>query len=407
MNGKQCAGVGRLASRHASTSITHRSALVTLKQPLLTGACWLLGLALRPWARPRPLPPAVRRILLIRPCCLGDVLLTTAAVRALGAALPGARLDYLTGRAAAPGLANNPHLATIIDLPAGPRDVLHLLRQLRAARYDLAVIFDRAPQWPLLALLAGIPVRAGLDSRHRGLGLTHRVRPAAGQHEGALALALVQALGLPAGEPTEEYAPSARARERAAALLAEVAPRRPRVLLHPAGGVNPGMTLLAKRWPPERFAALVARLAAAGATPILTGGPADRAVVNAVLAALPAGTPPPANLAGRLDLDGHAALAAQCDLYIGHDSGPTHLAAAVGTPTVVIFGPTDPAVYAPPGPHVRVVWRGARLDPAIDLRRRRPDATAILAVSVDDVWAAAVALLPALAKTPATPGAGG
>jgi heptosyltransferase-2 len=386
--------------------MAQRRWLSALKQPLLTMACWLLGLVLRPWARPRPVPPAVRRVLLVRPCCLGDVLLTTAAVRALGAALPGARLDYLTGPAGAPGLANNPHLAAIIDLPAGPRGALRLLGRLRAARYDLAVIFDRAPQWPLLALLAGIPVRAGLDSRYRGLGLTHRVRPAPGQHEGALALAVVRALGLPAGDPTEEYAPSAGARARAAALLAEVAPRRPRVLLHPAGGVNAGMTLLAKRWPPERFAALVARLAAAGATPVLTGGPADRAAVDAVLAALPAGTPPPADLAGRLDLDGHAALAAQCDLYIGHDSGPTHLAAAVGTPTVAIFGPTDPAVYAPPGAHVRVVWRGARLDPAIDLRRRRPDEAAILAVSVDDVWAAAVALLPVLAGTPAAPGAG-
>ena len=257
----------------------------------------------------------------------------------------------------------------------------------------------------LLALLAGVPVRAGLDSRHRGLGLTHRVRPWPGAHEGRLAAEVVRALGLPVTDIAEEYVPSAAGRARAAALLAQHAPGRPRVLLHPGGAVNPGMTLLAKRWPPDRFAALVARLVAAGATPLLAGGPGDHDAVAAVLAALPPGTPPPPDLSGHLDLDGHAALAAQCDLYIGHDSGPTHLAAAPGTPTVVIFGPTDPAVYAPPGDHVRPVWRGARLDPAIDLRERVPDEQAILAVGVDDVWAAAVALLPALAHAATAPGA--
>ena len=268
----------------------------------------------------------------------------------------------------------------------------------------MALVFDRAPQWALLAFLAGIPVRAGLDSLHRGLGLTHRIRPAPGQHEGDLAAAVVRSLGLPVDDLTEEYAPSAAGRARAAELLARAATSLPRVALHPAGGVNPGMTLLAKRWPPERFAALIARLTAAGATPILTGAPTDREVAAAVLAALPPDAPRPVDLTGQLDLDGHAALAAQCDLYIGHDSGPTHLASAVGTPTVVIFGPTSPTVYAPPGAHVRPVWRGARLDAAIDLRQRQADSAAILAVTVDDVWAAAVDLLPALATTATRPG---
>jgi ADP-heptose:LPS heptosyltransferase len=385
--------------------IAHCSLLIALKQPALTAICWLLGAALGPWSRRRPLPPTVQRAVFIRPCCLGDVLLTTAAVRAVAEALPAAQLDYLVGRAAAPGLINNPRLAEAIELAPGPRGYLAALRRLRAGRYDLALVFDRAPQWALLPFLAGVPVRAGLDSLHRGLGLTHRVRPAAGQHEVDLAAGVVRALGLPVADLTEEYAPSAAGRARAADLLAEAAPNRPRVALHPAGGVNPGMTLLAKRWPPERFAALIARLGAAGATPILTGAPADRGVADAVLAALPPDAPRPLDLTGRLDLDGHAALAAQCDLYVGHDSGPTHLATAVGTPTVVIFGPTSPAIYAPPGAHVRPVWRGARLDAAIDLRRQRADVDAILAVTVDDVWAAAVDLLPALATTPARPGA--
>src|SRR5262245_9173990 len=99
------------------SGITHHASRISgAKQPALTAACWLLGAALGPWSRPRPLPPVVRRAVFIRPCCLGDVLLTTAAVRAAAEALPGARLDYLVGRSAAPGLANNPRLAEVTDL---------------------------------------------------------------------------------------------------------------------------------------------------------------------------------------------------------------------------------------------------------------------------------------------------
>lgn len=373
-----------------------------LKQPLLTALCAVLSLALRPLARPRPLPTAVGRALLMRPCCLGDVLLTTAAVRAVALAWPDARLDYLVGSAAAAGLAHSARLSRLIDAPAGVGAYLRLVRQLRRDHYDVALVFDRAPQWSLLALVAGIPVRAGFDSRWRGLGLTHRVTPHAGQHEAELAAGVVRSLGLPVADLREEYQPSAAGRARAAALLATLPPG-PRVVLHPGGGVNSGMTLLAKRWPAPRFAALIDLLAAAGAMPILVGGVTDRAVVDAVLAALPSRVTA-TDLAGRLDLDAHAALAVACDLYIGHDSGPTHLAAAAGAPVVAIFGPTDPGVYAPLGDHVRVVWRGARQDLALDLRDRHADEAAILAVTVDDVWLAAVELLPGLATTVTRPG---
>ncbi|MCC6626716.1 MAG: glycosyltransferase family 9 protein [Chloroflexi bacterium] len=373
-----------------------------LKQPLLTALCAVLSLALRPLARPRPLPASVGRALLMRPCCLGDVLLTTAAVRALALAWPDARLDYLVGSAAAAGLAHNPRLSRLIDAPAGVVAYLRLAQQLRRDHYDVAFVFDRAPQWSLLALLIGVPVRAGFDSRWRGLGLTHRVTPHVGQHESELAAGVVRSLGLPVADLREEYQPSAAARVCAAALLAPLPPGL-RVMLHPGGGVNSGMTLLAKRWPAPRFAALIDRLAAAGATPILVGAAADRAVVDAVLAELPSRITA-TDLAGRLDLDAHAALAAACDLYIGHDSGPTHLAAAAGAPVVAIFGPTDPGVYAPPGDRVRVAWRGARQDPALDLRDRHADEAAILAVTVEDVWLAAVELLPGLATNVTRPG---
>jgi heptosyltransferase-2/heptosyltransferase-3 len=373
-----------------------------LKQPLLTAVCAVLSLVLRPWSGAVPLPSPVRRVLVVRPCCLGDVLLTTATIRAVAQAWPGVHLDYLVRDAAAAGLANNPYVARAVIAPPGLAAVLRLAWQLRRDRYDAALVLDRAPLSSLVALVAGARVRAGLDSRWRGLGLTRRVVPRPGEHEAALAARVAGVLGVPVDDLRAEYHPSAAGHGRATALLPAAAPG-PRVVVHPGGGVNAGMVMLAKRWPPECFATLVTRLAAAGATTVVAGAAGDREAVDALVAALPPGVTV-VDLAGELDLDAHAALASRCDLYIGHDSGPTHLAAATGTPTVVIFGPTDPGVYAPPGDHVRVVWRGARLDSAIDLRRQRVDASAILAVTVDDVWQAVVDLAPALLSAATQPG---
>lgn len=383
-----------------SSSGTRPPGQVGFKEPAITLICRLLEVLLSPWTRPNTLPAHPRRAVIIRPCCLGDILLTTAAVRALAEALPTTRLDYLTGAAARAGLVNNPHLTEIIELTSGPGGYLAALRRLRARRYDLALVLDRAPHWALLTWLAGIPIRAGLDSLHRGLGLTHRVRPQPGQHEARLAQAVVASLGLPIGDAREEYRPSPAAQDRIAAWLGQTNPARPLVVIHPAGGINQGMTMLAKRWPAERFAELINLLQRGGATVVLTGASSDRSVLESIQAALPPDGRRPCDLAGQLNLDEHAALAAAADLYIGHDSGPTHLAAATGTPTVAIFGPTDPGTYAPPGDHVLVVWHGAWLDPAIDLRDRVVDASAILAVRVGDVWQAVLTFLPDLTTRP-------
>ena len=130
----------------------------------------------------------------------------------------------------------------------------------------------------------------------------------------------------------------ALARERAAALVG----REPRVIaLHASGG------RAIKQWPSERFADAAARVAREyDATLVLTGTPGDRPIVDAVRAKLPDDVAV-IDLAGELELPILGAVLERCLVFVTGDTGPMHLAAAVGTPTVAVFGPSDPARYAP------------------------------------------------------------
>ena len=158
-------------------------------------------------------------------------------------------------------------------------------------------MLDRSPLLGLLAWLTGARVRAGLDSGGRGFALTHRVPcpPDAARHEVAWYLDVVRVLGVPADPATRmEFTPTPGDVMEATALFTELGlptDRRRLVALHTGGGSNPGMQLAAKRWAPDRWAAVLARLLAAdaGAQVLLLGGPGteDRAAAAAIRAALP------------------------------------------------------------------------------------------------------------------------
>ena len=124
--------------------------------------------------------------------------------------------------------------------------------------------------------------------------------------------------------------------------------------------IHPGSGSAAKNWPDERWQELMARL---DAPILLVLGEAERERWTApLLAQFSSPHRHRREIADRLPLSALAAALRQCRLFLGHDSGVSHLAAAVGRPCVLLFGPTDPAMWAPPGTHVRVIRRGATLD---------------------------------------------
>lgn len=331
----------------------------------------------------------------MRRCCFGDVLLTTPLLAALDAAFPAAQITYATGAWSRAALDGNPHVDRVLTLPGPmrPGTWLALVRRLRSRRFDLAVIPERSPLPQVLAAAARIPRRVGLDSGGRGFALTDPVPVTGVRHETDRALDLANALRLavPPRHPT--YSPSEASREKVTELLDAHAITDPFIVVHPGGGDNPGVSMPTKRWPPERFAATAAALARTYAHQVVvTGGPADVNAARACAAAMPL---PVLNLAKRLTWDEHAALAERARLYLGNDSGATHLAVAVGAPTVVVFGPTDPAMYGPLDGVSEAVWSTECAEAAErgDLTRARGSDRCIDSITVDQVAAAAARVI--------------
>lgn len=331
---------------------------------LTVGLARAASLPFRLRSRRAFIPP--RKALILKPCCLSQVLLATPLLAALSDAYPGAQFDWAVSSYARPAIAANKRLSELVDsgrvgLPgASWSDARALIAILRARQYDTAFIPSRSSVLSFIAWRAGIPQRVGLSTGGRGFAHTVIVGPPPGeQHAAAIYLSLARALGIDAPAHVEFYS-SDRARTLMTALLVDEVDwlgDAPLVLLHPGGGRNPFRQDDTRLWPAGRFARLGNHLVRQhNARLLIVGDEADapRAAEVAGLISAPA-----VNLAGRLTLAELGALAEMADLYVGNDAGPTHVAAAVGCPTLAIFGPTNPAVSGPYATRGRVIslWR--------------------------------------------------
>ena len=250
------------------------------------------GRLLRFGARTRAVnPAAVRSIVVIKPCCLGDLLLATPALAALRAAYPHASISLAVSAWARPAVENNPHIDTIVDCEGFTgrhwrrwSAYRRFSKTLRAGAYDLAIVLDRSLFASLAAWRAGIPLRVGIDSGGRGFSLTTRVPWNQIRHETDLYLDVVRAGGAPVSVAEQPfYRPAPVHRTFAARVFEEWAlrDRGPVVVIHPGGGSNPGMKLAAKRWPAGRYAALADRLVdSIGAQVVVVGHPEDAPVAR-------------------------------------------------------------------------------------------------------------------------------
>ena len=378
------------------------------------------------------------RVLVLKPCCLGDVVFATPLLRELRRALPEAHLTFAVGTHSRPAVANNPTLDDLLDTgPVGSgrftvRAYVALVRRLRARRFDACLVLERSAVLALIPWLAGIPVRVGIDSGGRGFSLSVAVPARPTRPESELYLDLLRAMG---GRPRSgelEYVPSTPAIERIERLMRErLPPSRPFVVLHGAGGINPGMALPRKRWPAESFRSLADRIVQAGATVVLVGSPEDRvdgrvgewasgrrdarlghrADDGSAEARKGAKVPEPGpdpfrdlfasfrdlrgpdatpivDLVGELTLDELAALARRAVAYVGNDSGPSHLAEAAGANVVMLFGPSDPVTYGPRGRRAVALTAGLWCSPCFENGRVAPCANVLCmrSISVERVW---------------------
>jgi lipopolysaccharide heptosyltransferase II len=288
-------------------------------------------------------PASYRRILISRMKFIGDVVLTTPVIRSLRGAFPSAYIAYMADAQASCLLEQNPCLDEIIAFdftrPAW-REQLRVASLLRRRRFDLAIDLFGNPRSALLTYLSGAQTRVGLDRPGRGRLFTVRVRDAAGPKTAiAFYMQFLRAIGVPQTSARTEIFLTDDERAVARRLLAGVIEGS-----RPVVGLHPGATWPAKRWLPERFAEVAGEVRERlGAEVILTAGPNDQEVVRAVQQGLK--TPLP--VFADLPLRGLAALLGQCAAYVANDSGPMHIAVAVDTPTIGIFGPGEENIWFP------------------------------------------------------------
>ena len=273
------------------------------------------------------------RILVIALRRLGDVLLTTPLIRSLRRAWPQARIEALVFADTAGILAGNPDLDGVLTMPPRPSAAQSLALGAKVLRrYDLAISTQSGDRPTGFAIAAGratlAPVEPRFSGRLKRALLTRSVPVARGLHRVEEMLRLADALGI----------------ERVGQL---VPPKAAPFADAPAGDyavIHAAPMFRYKQWTAEGWRALAGKLAAQGLTVLATGGPAE--AERRYLDDIWAGTQV-TRLDGRLTWPQLTGLIAKARVYVGPDTSVTHLAAATGCPTVALFGPTDPRLWAP------------------------------------------------------------
>ena len=312
-----------------------------------------------------------RRICLIKPSSLGDVIHGLPVLAALRGTYPEAFISWVVSPAYASLLEGHPMLDEVLlfdraawgrlgRLPLSVAEVARLVGTLRRRRFDLVVDLQGLLRSGLLAFASGAPLRVGFASAREKAPLfyTRRIEVPPGPIHAVDRYMLVaeavcgeggRRVAFPLGLATADY-------EEADRFLASagLGPQRPLVVL------SPGARWASKRWGPERFAALGEALRSGlGLQPVLIGGPGDEWVVEEVRRSMEGSAP----AAFFPSLKVAAALFARARLAVTNDSGSMHLAAAAGCPVVALFGPTDPRLTGPYGALHRVVSREVECAP--------------------------------------------
>lgn len=319
------------------------------------------------------------------PNWLGDSVMAIPAIESLKAAFPACNIDIIISES----LSGLGQLLTCVNktiaLPdIGKKERKVALDLAQDSGYDLLIVLPNSfrSAWELWS--SRFRVRAGYAASFRSLTLTHAVkRPAAHSlHQSVYFFNLARALYPEIERKDINLAiPDSAISDSMNSLPSN---NRPMV------GVGFGATYgSAKMWPAERFAELIDKLEEV-ATVVLIGSKPDRAVADKVLGLVKSS---PLSLVGKTDIPGLAAILSKLDVYITNDTGPMHLAAAVGTKVIAVFGPTSPEETRPLGENHHVVRHKADCAPC--WKRICPiDHKCMESIGVDEVFKTALRLLP-------------
>jgi heptosyltransferase-2 len=317
----------------------------------------------------KKLPGAeIERILIRGTNWIGDVVMTLPALAAIRKTWPGARISVLAKPWVSEVYRISPDVDEIIAYQepgphAGVMGKLRLAAELRNKSFDCAILLQNAIEAAILARLAGIPLRAGYNSDGRGLLLTHsvqRTRAVRQIHQIDYYLEMVRALGCTPAERSVQLHPGDDYDGAAEKLFIEygIDAGRPLIGLAPGAAYGP-----AKKWFPERFAAVVDRLIDdTGAQALLFGSGGDKESTAAVAQNSRHCL---IDIAGKTHLKEAITLISRCALFLSNDTGMMHIAGALGIPTVAIFGSTNPLTTSPVGEKSIVIHKDVPCSPCL------------------------------------------
>lgn len=336
-----------------------------------------------------------RNILIRGTNWIGDAIMTLPAVSAIRNTFPQAQISVL----AKPWVAEIFKLCKDVDeviefqspgVHSGIAGKVRLAKELRTRRFDAAVLLQNAIEAAIITWLADIPVRCGYNSDARGFLLTHSVQRTEGirkVHQIHYYLEMVKALGCQSAAANVYLEPGKDFEVLAERLLGEHDIGKDSFIV----GLAPGATYgPAKRWFPERFAAVADRLIEdLSAQALLFGSSEDRKTADIVEQHAHHKM---INLAGKTNLKEAIAVISRCSLFISNDSGLMHIAGALNIPTVAIFGSTNPVTTSPVGNRSAVIYKGASCSPC--LKETCPtDLRCMDIISVEEVCETAKGLL--------------
>jgi heptosyltransferase II len=341
----------------------------------------------------KKLPPeGINKILIRGTNWIGDAILTIPAVDSIRVTYPQAHIAVL----AKPWVADIYQLFTGIDeviIYENKYDnawrVFRLAHLLRKKKFDLAILLQNAIEAAIMSLAAGIPRRAGYNSDGRGILLTHRVQLNSAikkLHQIDYYLEMVKVLGCVSVNKKMHLETKITRPDAESVLQKYLADPQKEII-----GIAPGATYgPAKRWLPERFAAVADKIAGTfNCQIILLGGKSDNDTAEEVSRLAQTSMQ---NLAGKTDLKEAAYLISQCRLFISNDSGLMHIAGALNIPTIAIFGSTNPQTTSPAGNQSIVVHQEVSCSPC--LKETCPtDFRCMKLISVEDVFAVAQNIL--------------
>jgi heptosyltransferase-2 len=331
---------------------------------------------------------------------VGDAVMSIPALQALRESFPLARISILARPWVAGLYGREPFCDELIPYDAprgwrGLREKLKLAGELRKRSFDCAILLPNAFEAAALVFAAGIPVRMGYERDGRSILLTHAVPvPQPGEiprHQRFYCLELLKRTGV-----IESYSQSEPIRLAGAAAAAEEGRKRfsAAAIKGPVVGVSPGAAYGgAKRWLPDRFAKAAVQVARErSATVAVFGSREEMFVCDLVREEVDAAGCSCVNFAGATSISEFIELAAACDVFLTNDSGPMHIASALGVPTVAVFGATDDEATGPTGDQSRVLREPVECSPCL-LRECPIDHRCMTAVSASRVATTALDLV--------------